>query len=210
MKITICYLMLALACLLFAAQVQGQDLFVCDPTAGNIYEFTTNGTRSTFASGLYEPLGLAFNSARDLFVANGNGDEIREFTPEGTSSYFAGFGAVELCYLAFDSMGNLFVSASDGSIYKVTPGRIQSTFASGLAGATPLAFSSAGNLFASSGGIIYEFSPSGARTTFSSGFTSMAFNSAGYLFAVGGNSIAKCLSQNLGAAIGDDRASKVK
>ena len=42
---------------------------------GSIYEYTPDGVRSTFASGLNQPRGLAFNSAGDLFVAeNGSGN----------------------------------------------------------------------------------------------------------------------------------------
>src|ERR1017187_10301030 len=38
----------------------GQNLFVSDAGSGNIYEFTPGGVQSTFASGLNQPLGLAF------------------------------------------------------------------------------------------------------------------------------------------------------
>ena len=40
---------------LIASNVQAQNLFETD-TNGNIYEFTTNGVQSTFASGLSSPL----------------------------------------------------------------------------------------------------------------------------------------------------------
>src|ERR1700744_4802061 len=39
-----------------------QNLFEADGS-GNIYEFTANGTKSTFASGLSIPMGLAFSSS---------------------------------------------------------------------------------------------------------------------------------------------------
>ena len=42
-------------------------LFVSDFFSNNIYEFTPGGARSTFASGLNQPLGLAFDSAGNLF-----------------------------------------------------------------------------------------------------------------------------------------------
>jgi hypothetical protein len=38
----------------------GGDLFEADSGSGNIYEFTTNGTQSTFATGLGAPHSLAF------------------------------------------------------------------------------------------------------------------------------------------------------
>jgi hypothetical protein len=36
------------------------DLFVADSSSGNIYEFTPDGVRNSFASGLEQPYGLAF------------------------------------------------------------------------------------------------------------------------------------------------------
>src|SRR3954471_11889495 len=46
------------------------DLYASDYFGGNIYEFTPGGTRTTFASGLSSPVGLAFNSAGNLFAAD--------------------------------------------------------------------------------------------------------------------------------------------
>jgi glucose/arabinose dehydrogenase len=65
------------------------DLFVADETAGNIYEYTPNGTQSTFATGLDHPFGLAFNSSGNLFEADSYSATIYEFTANGTKSTFA-------------------------------------------------------------------------------------------------------------------------
>src|SRR5258708_7177178 len=56
------------------------DLYESDSLSGNIYEFTPGGTRSTFASGLNQPRGLAFNSAGNLFEADYGSSNIYEFT----------------------------------------------------------------------------------------------------------------------------------
>src|SRR5713101_2695245 len=64
------------------------DLYESDLGSGNIYEFTPVGTRSTFASGLNGPTGLAFDSSGNLFAADNSGN-IYEFTPGGTRSTFA-------------------------------------------------------------------------------------------------------------------------
>jgi sugar lactone lactonase YvrE len=81
---------------------------------------------------------------------------------------------------------NLFVSGyTTGNIYEFTPGRTESTFASGLSYPTGLAFDSAGNLFVGSGGNILEITPGGTQSVFASGLnypTALAFNSAGDLF----------------------------
>ena len=49
------------------------DLFEADNGSGNIYEFTPGGAQSTFASGLSNPFGLAFQPVPELqgFATNG-------------------------------------------------------------------------------------------------------------------------------------------
>src|SRR5208282_2898869 len=126
--------------LLIAASTQAQNLFEADSVSGNIYEFTPGGARSTFASGLNNPYGLAFNSAGNLFEADRGSGDIYEYTPGGVQSTFAsGFGYPS--GLAFDSAGNLFeADEGNGVINEFTPGGARSVFASGLDYPTFLAF----------------------------------------------------------------------
>jgi sugar lactone lactonase YvrE len=162
------------------------DLYESD-ASDNIYEFTPGGIRSTFASGLNQPFGLAFDSAGNLFEADQFSGNIYEFTPGGTRSTFAS-GLNDPAGLAFDSAGNLFAAdEGSGNIFKFTPGGTKSTFASGLIAPTGLAFDSAGNLFAADlgSGNIYEFNPGGGKSTFASVLNApsgLAFNRAGTLF----------------------------
>jgi sugar lactone lactonase YvrE len=185
------------AVVLICSSARAQNLFVAD---GNIYEFTSNGVRSTFASGFTGPSSLAFDRTGNLFVADVSVDSnsrtsgtIYKFTPAGVRSTFA-LGLNNPLGLAFDGAGNLFVSDDgDGTIYKFTPQGARSTFASGLSTLSGLAFDSVGNLFVSADydaftqGVakVYEFTPQGVRTTFASGFTgpwSLAFDNAGNLW----------------------------
>ncbi len=101
------------------------DLYESETGSGDIYEFTPGGTRSTFASGLNAPEGLAFNSAGNLFESDFFSGNIYEFTPGGTRSTFAsGLNAPN--GLAFDSAGNLFeADQNSGTIYEFTPGGTQ-------------------------------------------------------------------------------------
>jgi hypothetical protein len=102
--------------------------------------------------------------------------------------------------VAFDGAGNLFVSTG-GTIVKIARDGTQSTFASGLNGAWPLAFDSFGNLYVGMNPIgpssIAKFAPDGSRTTFvtltgaSSSVTGLAFGAGGDLFARWGSSILK-------------------
>jgi hypothetical protein len=64
------------------------DLFACQFYDGNIFKITASGTRSTFASGLVNPTGLAFDLSGNLFAATSAG-LILEFTSAGVSSTFA-------------------------------------------------------------------------------------------------------------------------
>jgi sugar lactone lactonase YvrE len=155
--------------------------------AGSIYQYTPNGVQSTFASGLSQPRGMAFDHLGNLFVANTTLDvnqtlqgTIVEITPGGAQSLFATvsgdapFG-VFLEGLAFDHAGNLFVMAIDlndpnlaSTIYKFTPDGVQSTFGSVPGQGHSIAFDSAGNLFANDSldQDIYKFTPDGTRSVF--------------------------------------------
>src|SRR5205823_553105 len=185
-----CYLFGRAICLgalsLVCSSAPAQNLFVSsDAAGGNIYELTPNGLRSTFASGLDLPTGLAFDSAGNLFVANVSkfiNGAIYKFTPAGGRTTFAS-GLTNPEAVAFDNAGNLFVSAfystsyPGGAIYKITSGGVRSTFAIGVSPFAPMACDSAGNLFVSDfGGNIYKFTPSRVRSTFAPGVSgSLAF-----------------------------------
>src|SRR5206468_1174334 len=100
------------------------NLFVAD--TDSILKFTSDGKRSTFASGLNDANDMAFDDKGNLFVRDGN--TIFKFTPEGKKSTFA----TEISDpgdMAFDAAGNLFVSGS-GLIFKFTPDGTRSTLVS--------------------------------------------------------------------------------
>jgi sugar lactone lactonase YvrE len=183
------------AVILICSSAPAQNLFVAD--GGDIYKLTPNGVLSTFASGLNNPHGLAFDKAGNLFVADtgtytGTG-AVYKFTPAGVRTTFAS-GLNFPFALAFDSQGHLFVAADETTIYKFTPSGARTTFATVQSGAYGLAFDRAGILFVAAGysfvsnendGTVYKFTPTGVRTTFASGLNSpfaLAFDSQGNLF----------------------------
>jgi hypothetical protein len=117
------------------------DLFVgTGYGSGNesITEIMPNGTQSTFATGLSYIAGLAFNSAGDLFEADGGSGNIYEFTPGRVQSTFASVPNPN--NLAFNRVGDLFVTAGGDNTYQYTSGGVRSTFASGIDAAVGLAF----------------------------------------------------------------------
>jgi sugar lactone lactonase YvrE len=134
-----------------------------------------------------------------LFASVGNGSGlIYEYLRPGAQNIFAS-GLSWPRGVAFDSAGNLFVgtssvngSASQGSVVKITPDGVQSTFATmDCCDTFPsgLAFDSGGNIFVNvlhtSSFEIDKFTPDGVQSTFADppgviGF-GLAFDSAGNL-----------------------------
>ena len=151
--------------LLLSINGRAQNLFMADAYSNSIFEFTPGGARTTFASGLSYPVGMAFDSAGNMYEADDGSGNIYKFTPGGVRSTFAS-GLVQPYSLAFDRSGNLFVGTYGGvaKIIKITPTGVKSTFASGLSDAVGLAFNSAGTLFESDMGSeqILEFTPGGS------------------------------------------------
>jgi hypothetical protein len=199
----LCLAVISLIC----ARASAQNLFAVgvNPTTGgftgSIDEFTPNGVRSTFGSGLTSPFALAFDSGGNLFVAdagneNAGSGAVYKFTPAGVRTTFA-LGLSNPAGLAFDSAGNLFAAEfgeinggpGTGRIYKFTPNGVRTIFASGLFEPQGLAFDRAGNLFVAAGGTVSKFTPTGVHTAFASGLTTpfaLAFDSGGNLFVADG------------------------
>jgi DNA-binding beta-propeller fold protein YncE len=168
------------AVILICSSASAQNLFVSgvDANGGEIFKFTWDGGESIFASGLYRPADLTFDTAGNLFVMdyeilNSVGDAaIFKITPNGTLTIFASRVSY-LSSLAANQTGILFVADYDsGNIYKYKPDGSRTIFASGLYHPAGMAFDSTGNLFVvdnSAGnvyeGSIYEYKSDGSRVT---------------------------------------------
>ena len=168
---------------------QGQNLFVSVSYCGEVDEITPDGVQSTFASGLNQPEGLAFDLAGNLFVGESGSGTIYKFTPAGVQSTFAS-GLGEIRQLAFDRGGNLLVAdMSSGNVYAFTTNGAQSTYASGLDSPDALALNSEGDLFVLCGtdgsNSVVKITPSGEKISFATGLSSaneIAVDNAGNVF----------------------------
>jgi sugar lactone lactonase YvrE len=152
--------------------------------AGLIFKFAPDGTKSTFASGFGNLMGLAFDAAGNLFVVDcavmaGGPRRIFKFSPDGTRSTFAN-GLHNPCGLAIDASGNVYVAevtapnTSSHAIIKFSPGGTKSAFTSVLGNNWDwdLAVDRSGNVFVWNDQAVLKIDSSGATTTFASDWVS--------------------------------------
>jgi hypothetical protein len=173
------------------------DLFVSDNSSNNIYEYTPEGARSTFVTGLNRPAGLAFDSQGNLFAADQGSSHIYEFTNDNgilsTNPTIFASGLDFPFGLAFNSVGDLFESDYlSGHIYEFATNGEQSIFASNLDAPVGLAFNDAGTLFEadSLSHNIFEFTTNGVQSTFASNLdepTGLAFQPVPQLLGTSAN-----------------------
>jgi len=187
------YLLLTAASLvaipLIAVPARAATGEIYETNMGMILRFTLGGgTPPTFADGLSNPKGLAFDGNGHLFVAEaGRGNILRFSVPGGVGATFAS-GLSSPVGVTFDQVGNLFVAESgSGNVTKFAQDGTKTTFATGLGSPAGLTFASNGNLFVAdfAGGVIYQVTPAGAKTTFATGLgfpSGLAFDSSGNLF----------------------------
>jgi sugar lactone lactonase YvrE len=169
-----------------------QNLYVSTHRPGGnhaILEFTSYGVQTTYASGLTQPRGLAFDSIGNLFAAHNpepDGIEIGRVLKFNLRNHVSIVGSAAKFFfagLAIDIAGNAYVMATDdnspvgaGTIFKFTPdgerivfGSVPGTTGDNLLQANQgLAFDSAGYLYGADGGAqtIFKFAPNGTRTVF--------------------------------------------
>jgi DNA-binding beta-propeller fold protein YncE len=196
------------AILALAITAHAQNLYVSVQTRPShaIFEFTPDGTQSTYASGLSFPRGLAFDSIGNLFAAEsvepGDRLDIGRVLKFNLRNHVSTVGSAANFFfegLAVDIAGNAYVMANDdnsptlaSTIFKFTPDGQRIVFGSVPSQGWGLAFDSAGYLYAADGGdqTIYKFAPNGARSVFvgPSAFApgespvGLAFDSSGNLF----------------------------
>jgi|GEM_PF-608383 len=159
----------------------------------------TLGAATTFASGLSNPMGLAFDAQGDLFAAisqgSGGSGSISKFAFNAVTGTFGASQTLTAPSLsnpdglAFDARGDLFVSnrgANTLTEFALNPltGALGAgtTFATGLNGPAGLAFDALGNLYAANsntGSSISKFAFNPATGAFGSAQNITAINLSG-------------------------------
>ena len=173
-----------------AITAHAQNLYVSANVPGGshaIFEYTPDGTQSTYATGLDNPRGLAFDSLGNLFATTAHeadNIEIAKVLKFNLRNHVSTRGSAAKFFfegLAIDIAGNVYVLAGDdtsptgaSTIFEFTPSGERIVFGS-VPGVPDnpvanlgLAFDSAGNLYATASGAqtIYKFAPDGTRTVF--------------------------------------------
>jgi DNA-binding beta-propeller fold protein YncE len=163
-----------------AINTHAQNLYV-SANIGAIYEYTPDGTQSTYASRLSQPRGLAFDNLGNFFAAetilSGHTLTIGKALKFNVRNKATTLGSAADFFfegLAIDIAGNVYVMAQSaptftpGTIYKFAPDGTRTVFGTIPGGGFGLAFDSAYNLYAadSDDQTIYEFAPDGTRTVF--------------------------------------------
>ncbi len=157
-----------------------------------VVKITPSRFKSTFASNLVSPAGLAFDQNGNLYVADaGTGGAgagvIYQITPGGARTLFAN-GLSGPAGLGFDRTGNLYVAESGaGRITKVSATGAKSTFAAGLSFPQGIAVDRRGNLYVAvyGAGSILKYNSAGVASVFATGFNSpsqLALDRSGNLY----------------------------
>ncbi len=213
MKTNILLKTLLIVCSFLAVAIttHAQNLYVSingdfSNTGSSVFEYTPAGMQTTFATGLAEPRGLAFDSSGNLFVGtttrNPSGNlhaRILKFPLQGHSTVLGNAALSFAQGVVTDSAGNVFAMTQElksptlaGIIYKFALDGTRTIFGTTPGQSFGIAFDSAGNLFAADAGdqTVYKFTTGGTRTVFAgpSAFANgtfpvgLAFDSAGNLF----------------------------
>ena len=168
------------------------DLYVAASGSNAVVKFTPSGSGSGAATGLVNPVGLAFDATGTLYVGQLNGTIVK-IVNGAITPFASGFTNQSNLALAFDKFGYLFVADFEGdAITKIAPDGTKTPFATGLDGPSGLAFDRFNNLFvtvhgsAPGNGVIYKYASTG-RTTFAPGGLQnpqgLAFDASGILYA---------------------------
>ncbi len=114
-----------------------QSLYVNSYSGNFLYKVSGNGQTSIFATGLNGPAGVVLNSDNEIFVSefganfSGTGSSIKKISTNGDVDVYAnGGGLRDAIGIALDDSANIYASNwQSGQIFKITPERTITLFA---------------------------------------------------------------------------------
>ncbi len=181
-------LLIMLAITAGSLAVRADVFLVPDPTADRIARVNGAGVvSSAISTGLDTPEQVAVDANGNLYVADSAAGKVLQFPAAGGGPNQIGDAVAGVTSLAFDKDGVLHVAIpGDRTIRKLVSNTFQ-ILTTLEAGASPrcIAFAPGGNLFAAAGNKIFEVTPAGGSSPFSSDVTApfaVAFDSTGKLF----------------------------
>ncbi|MEO8429077.1 MAG: hypothetical protein ABI651_18455 [Verrucomicrobiota bacterium] len=193
------FLSLLTALLGVSTTAPGADvIYVAEEQLQRVSIVQPNGAIQPFANDVGLVYGLALDSVGNLYVAGTWDDTIRKVTPAGAISVYASSSTLgSPAGLAFDGAGNLFTAGFGfgGTVNRISPNGTVDRVTTGIGG-QGLAFDASGNLYVASSDSVIKITPSGAASTFASGFNlawGIAFDRNGNLFVADafGDSVSK-------------------
>jgi len=100
-----------------------------------------------YASGLSQPVSLAFNQTGELFIANQGNNQISKVSPSGGTTTTVAQLQQTPQALAVNAAGELVVGMASGSLLNVKADGTMSTLGSGFSSASGLAIDQQGTLY---------------------------------------------------------------
>jgi hypothetical protein len=138
------------------------DLYASDPATNSIAVYAHDGTRNTFATGLNNPQGVAFDHSANLYVADAGSGNIYKFTKAGVRTTFAS-GLLNPIGLVVDGT-DLLVAENNGNAvwsYPLTGG--PRTLSIDVTGPLGLGFDGI-NRYVANGASVFKVAPDGTMT----------------------------------------------
>ena len=149
------------------------NFYSADVISGNIFKISSNGTVTTFVSGLQNPTGLAIDSLGNIYASLLSGFSIVKITNNGSVSTLVEPGVIpgEITDITIDNLGNIY-TISENSIYKITSDGTVSLFvpSTSFTGGTMIGicFDGTSDFYCADSNSIYKISSNGSVTIFSS------------------------------------------
>ncbi|HYM59277.1 MAG TPA: IPT/TIG domain-containing protein, partial [Thermoanaerobaculia bacterium] len=123
-------------------------IYVADTQSDSVKKIAADGTVSTFATGLANPMGLAVDASGNVYVSDSGNNKIREITPAGAMTTIAGTGQVGSTNgsalqakfnqpngLAISSTGALYIADQKNHLIRKLENGVVSTVAGSTNGA---------------------------------------------------------------------------